>query len=107
MMQRYLHGVEQIRRRRASQERHALLHFERTGCRAWKHQTATFKVGQTTRRLKVANRSLQHDVMLQAVQNHTPDLLIVDEIGSAFCICKIEDHRCSDQCWSKEFAIRI
>ena len=46
-------------------------------------------IGQTTRRLKVANRSLQHDVMLQAVQNHTPDLLIVDEIGSAFCLCKI------------------
>ena len=34
------------------------------------------------RRLKVGARSRQHRVMLEAVQNHTPEVLIIDEIGT-------------------------
>jgi stage III sporulation protein SpoIIIAA len=35
------------------------------------------------RRMKVGARSRQHRVMLEAVQNHTPEVLIIDEIGTA------------------------
>ena len=34
------------------------------------------------RRMMVNDRSLQHDVMIEAVQNHTPECLIIDEIGT-------------------------
>ena len=34
------------------------------------------------RRLKVGARSLQYQKMLEAVQNHTPETLIIDEIGT-------------------------
>ncbi len=32
--------------------------------------------------MMVADRSRQHKVMMEAVQNHTPQVVIVDEIGS-------------------------
>lgn len=35
------------------------------------------------RRMKVGHRSEQHQVMLEAVQNHTPGALVIDEIGRA------------------------
>jgi stage III sporulation protein SpoIIIAA len=35
------------------------------------------------RRLMVGDRSRQHQVLIEAVQNHTPDVLVVDEIGTA------------------------
>lgn len=33
------------------------------------------------RRMMVPNRKVQHDVMVEAVQNHNPDVVIIDEIG--------------------------
>ncbi len=33
------------------------------------------------RRMQVANPSLQHEVMIEAVENHMPEVIIVDEIG--------------------------
>jgi stage III sporulation protein SpoIIIAA len=35
------------------------------------------------RRLKVGSRSKQYEKMLEAVQNHTPECLIIDEIGTS------------------------
>ena len=40
----------------------------------------------------MADRSLQHQDMLEAVQNHTPEVLVIDEIGSQDAIeaaCRI------------------
>lgn len=34
------------------------------------------------RRMQVANRERQKEVMIEAVQNHTPEVIIVDEIGT-------------------------
>lgn len=34
------------------------------------------------RRLMVKDRSRQHDVMIEAVQNHSPQVVIIDEIGT-------------------------
>ena len=45
-------------------------------------RSAHVAVGRTTRRMQVADRSLQHQDMLEAVQNHTPEVLVIDEIGS-------------------------
>ncbi|CAE6970925.1 ycf45 [Symbiodinium sp. CCMP2592] len=45
-------------------------------------KSAHVAVGRTTRRMQVADRSLQHQDMLEAVQNHTPEVLVIDEIGS-------------------------
>ncbi|CAE7366040.1 ycf45 [Symbiodinium natans] len=45
-------------------------------------RSAHVAVGRTTRRMQVADRSLQHKDMLEAVQNHTPEVLVIDEIGS-------------------------
>ncbi len=39
-------------------------------------------IGDSTRRMSVADRNKQHDDMLMAVQNHTPEVLVIDEIGS-------------------------
>jgi stage III sporulation protein SpoIIIAA len=36
-----------------------------------------------SRRLLVPDTNQQHDIMNQAVQNHTPDTVIIDEIGTA------------------------
>ena len=33
------------------------------------------------RRMQVANPSLQHEVMIEAVENHMPQVIIIDEIG--------------------------
>eukprot|EP01126_Amoeba_proteus_P001372 TRINITY_DN10392_c0_g2_i2.p1 TRINITY_DN10392_c0_g2~~TRINITY_DN10392_c0_g2_i2.p1 ORF type:complete len:810 (-),score=121.96 TRINITY_DN10392_c0_g2_i2:142-2571(-) len=35
-----------------------------------------------SRRMSVFNRSRQHDVMIEAVQNHNPSVIIIDEIGT-------------------------
>ena len=51
-------------------------HLERT----WWSPLAT--IAETSRRLKVADRAFQHNAMLEAIQNHTPDVLIIDEIGA-------------------------
>ena len=53
-------------------------HLERT----WWSPLAT--IAETSRRLKVADRAFQHNVMLEAVQNHTLDVLIIDEVWSSF-----------------------
>ncbi|CAE7636531.1 ycf45 [Symbiodinium sp. CCMP2592] len=45
-------------------------------------RSAHLAVGGTTRRMQVANRKEQHEDMLKAVQNHTPEVLVIDEIGS-------------------------
>lgn len=34
------------------------------------------------RRMMVTDRNLQHKVMIEAVQNHTPECIIIDEIGN-------------------------
>lgn len=34
------------------------------------------------RRLQVANTSLQHRVMIEAVENHTPQVIVIDEMGT-------------------------
>ena len=34
------------------------------------------------RRMQVSNPSLQHSVMIEAVENHMPEIIIVDEIGN-------------------------
>ncbi|KAF5839377.1 hypothetical protein DUNSADRAFT_949 [Dunaliella salina] len=36
----------------------------------------------SARRFMVPYRSLQHEVLVEAVQNHTPDVLVVDKIGT-------------------------
>jgi stage III sporulation protein SpoIIIAA len=33
------------------------------------------------RRMQVANPSLQHEVMIEAVENHMPEVIVIDEIG--------------------------
>ncbi len=35
------------------------------------------------RRMQVATPSLQHEVMIEAVENHNPEVIIIDEIGRA------------------------
>lgn len=40
-----------------------------------------FAIGKA-RRMKVGHRRFQHRKMLEAVQNHTPDVLVIDEIGT-------------------------
>ncbi|KAL6062201.1 PFAM ATPase associated with various cellular activities (AAA), variant 2 [Balamuthia mandrillaris] len=35
------------------------------------------------RRLQVKNRGMQHNIMIEAVQNHNPQVIVVDEIGTA------------------------
>ncbi len=40
-------------------------------------------VGKTTKLREVASPELQHDVMIEAVENHMPQVVIVDEIGTA------------------------
>ncbi len=34
------------------------------------------------RRLQVSNTSLQHKVMIEAVENHTPEVIVIDEMGT-------------------------
>ncbi len=34
------------------------------------------------RRMQVANAALQHDVMVEAVENHMPEVIVIDEIGT-------------------------
>ena len=34
------------------------------------------------RRMQVANALLQHDVMVEAVENHMPEVIVIDEIGT-------------------------
>jgi stage III sporulation protein SpoIIIAA len=33
------------------------------------------------RRMQVSNPSLQHEVMIEAVENHSPEVIVIDEIG--------------------------
>ena len=33
------------------------------------------------RRMQVATPSLQHEVMIEAVENHNPEVIVIDEIG--------------------------
>ncbi len=35
------------------------------------------------RRMQVATPSLQHEVMIEAVENHSPEVIVIDEIGRA------------------------
>ena len=35
------------------------------------------------RRMQVSNAALQHDVMVEAVENHMPQVVVIDEIGTA------------------------
>ena len=35
------------------------------------------------RRMQVRTPSLQHEVMIEAVENHTPEVIVIDEIGTA------------------------
>lgn len=39
-------------------------------------------IGRRARRMQVPKKELQHRIMTEAVQNHTPQVLIVDEIGT-------------------------
>ena len=39
-------------------------------------------IGQA-RRMQVADPALQHDVMVEAVENHMPQVVVIDEIGTA------------------------
>jgi stage III sporulation protein SpoIIIAA len=41
-----------------------------------------YSVG-TARRMMVKNREAQHQIMIEAVQNHTPQCIVVDEIGTS------------------------
>ena len=34
------------------------------------------------RRMQVSNTSLQHKVMIEAVENHTPEVIVIDEMGT-------------------------
>ena len=34
------------------------------------------------RRMQVSNTSLQHRVMIEAVENHTPEVIVIDEMGT-------------------------
>ena len=33
------------------------------------------------RRMQVAHPSIQHEVMIEAVENHMPQVIVIDEIG--------------------------
>src|SRR5262249_55542519 len=35
------------------------------------------------RRMQVSKPELQHEVMIEAVENHTPEVIVIDEIGTA------------------------
>lgn len=48
---------------------------------AGEHTVPHAAIGKA-RRMKVGQRSDQYRVMLEAVQNHTPDALVIDEIGT-------------------------
>jgi stage III sporulation protein SpoIIIAA len=48
---------------------------------AGEHTVPHTAIGKA-RRMKVGQRSDQYRVMLEAVQNHTPDALVIDEIGT-------------------------
>ncbi len=37
----------------------------------------------SARRMQVAQPALQHAVMIEAVENHTPEVIVIDEIGTA------------------------
>jgi stage III sporulation protein SpoIIIAA len=47
-------------------------------------------IGQS-RRMMVSNRNYQHMVMLETVQNHNPETLIIDEIGSSHEVSAARD----------------
>jgi len=36
----------------------------------------------SARRMSVSHRSMQHEVLIEAVQNHSPEVIIVDELGT-------------------------
>lgn len=41
------------------------------------------------RRMQVSDPSLQHEVMIEAVENHNPEVIVIDEIGRELeAICK-------------------
>ncbi len=48
---------------------------------AGEHTVPHAAIGKA-RRMKVGDRADQYRVMLEAVQNHTPDVLVIDEIGT-------------------------
>jgi stage III sporulation protein SpoIIIAA len=52
------------------------------------------------RRMQVAKTELQHQVMIEAVENHMPQVIIIDEIGTELEVCRKDDRRkrCST-CW--------
>ncbi len=45
--------------------------------------TSQYYFNNNNNTIQVADRSSQHEIMLQAIQNHNPSVLIIDEIGSA------------------------
>jgi stage III sporulation protein SpoIIIAA len=51
----------------------------------------------SARRMQVPNPSLQHLVMIEAVENHTPEIVIVDEIGTCVRLSQIPPLRVPTQ----------
>lgn len=45
------------------------------------------------RRMQVAHPSIQHEVMIEAVENHMPEVIVIDEIGNLFDIRLIRTFR--------------
>jgi len=43
----------------------------------------------SARRFMVPHRNQQHQVLVEAVQNHCPDTLVVDELGTSQVCCAL------------------
>ena len=44
------------------------------------------------RRMQVAKTELQHQIMIEAVENHMPQVIIIDEIGTELEVFSSENH---------------
>ncbi len=58
------------------------------------------------RRMQVADPALQHEVMIEAVENHMPQVIVIDEIGreqEATAARTIAERACS--WWGRRTAI--
>lgn len=55
------------------------------------HSIITHECVGYSRRMFVNNRNNQHQIMLEAVQNHTPDCIIIDEIGNEMEVLACQD----------------
>jgi stage III sporulation protein SpoIIIAA len=51
------------------------------------------------RRMQVAKTELQHQVMIEAVENHMPQVIIIDEIGTELEVLQGRSPKRCSTCW--------